>query len=106
MKKIAPWFISLALFGFSLAVFAQDNDALPRNAARGFKIEHANNLGKLGTKGNIPTPHGFPQGVDTIVNFTNQFQAPGVYFDGTAHNIWEYSMVGNPPNKGGTTVFN
>lgn len=106
MKRLAPVLMLLALCGFSLAALAQDNDALPANAAAGFKIEHANNQASLGTKGNIPTPHGFPQGVDTIINFTNQFQAPGIYFDGSTHNIWEYSMVGNPPNKGGTTTFN
>lgn len=106
MTRVARLLMLLALFGFSLAALAQDNDALPANAAAGFKIRHANNQASLGTKGNTPTPHGFPLGVDTIVNFTGQFQAPGIYLDGSTHNIWEFSMVGNSPNKGGTTVFN
>ena len=58
----------------------------------------------------ISRPHGFAVGVDTLVNFTDHFEAQGVYFDGgftgTPHHIWEYSMVGNVPNQGGTTTIN
>ncbi len=106
MKRFA-FFILVALCGFNLAALAQDNDALPPNfAAAGLHVLHANNSANAHKNGNIPTPHGFPAGVDTLVNFTDHFEAQGVLFDGTAHQIWEYSMVGNPPNKGGTTVFN
>ncbi|HEX2327262.1 MAG TPA: hypothetical protein VHN74_00950 [Candidatus Angelobacter sp.] len=106
MKKFAPPFMLVALCIFSLAALAQDNDALPSNFTAGLHVQHANNSANLHKRGNIPTPHGFPLGVDTLVNFTDHFEAQGVYFDGSAHQIWEYSMVGNPPNKGGTTVFN
>lgn len=106
MKKFASWFMFIALFSFSCAAFAQDGDALPANFTAGLHVQHANNSANLQKRGNIPTPQGFPQGVDTIVNFTNHFEAQGVYFDGSARQVWEYSMVGNPPGKGGTTVFN
>ena len=106
MKRFAPWFMLLALCSFTLAVQAQDDDALPRNFAAGLHILHANNSANAHKQGNIPTPHGFPLGVDTLVNFTDHFESQGVLFDGTAHHIWEYSIVGNPPNKGGTTTFN
>jgi len=106
MRKFAPWFMLLALCSFSFAAFAQDSDALPRNALSGKHPIHANNSANAHKNGNIPTPHGFPLGVDTITNFTGQFEDHGVLFDGTAHHVWEYSMVGNPPERGGTTVFN
>jgi len=106
MKKFAPWFMLLALFCFSFAAFAQDSDSVPPNTTAGMHVMHANNSANAHKNGNIPTPHGFPQGVDTITNFTNHFEAQGVLFDGSAHYIWEYSMVGNPPAHGGTTVFN
>jgi len=107
MKKLAPWFMLLALSGFSLTALAQDDDALPSNfAAAGLHIQHANNSANAHKQGNIPTPHGFPLGVDTLANFTDHFESQGVFFDGSAHHIWEFSIVGNPPNKGGTTVFN
>jgi hypothetical protein len=71
-------------------------------------VKHANlnHAGGLHGKGNIPTPHGFPQGVDTIANFTDHFESQGFYFDGTPHHIWEYSMVGSNPAQGGTTTYN
>lgn len=106
IKKSALGFLVLALFSFT--AFAADDDAVPNNALGGTHIRHANNLDAVvhAKRGNIPTPHGFPQGVDTLVNFTGHFEAQGVYFDGSAHQMWEYSMVGNPPEKGGTTVIN
>src|SRR5438128_5879297 len=64
-------------------------DDLPANA--GLHVKHTNNsnAGGLHGKGNIPTPHGFPEGVDTLVNFTGHFESDGIYFDGSAHHIWE-----------------
>lgn len=108
MKKLAPWFMLLAMFSFSFAAFAQSraNDALPKSAAAGLHVIHANNSANAHKQGNIPTPHGFPLGVDTITNFTGHFENHGVLFDGTAHHVWEYNMVGNPPELGGTTVLN
>jgi hypothetical protein len=106
MKKWAPWFMLLALFGVSFAAFAQDSDSVPPNTLAGMHPMHANNSANAHKNGNIPTPHGFPQGVDTITNFTGHFEAQGVFFDGSAAHLWEYSMVGNPPEQGGTTVFN
>jgi hypothetical protein len=103
MKMFAPWFALLALM--SLAAFAQD-DALPPNYLSSTHIMHDSNAGGLHGKGNIPTPHSFPQGVDTLVNFTNHFEAQGVFYDGSAHHTWEYSMIGNAPQFGGTTVIN
>lgn len=103
-KKIGLCLMSLALFSF--AAFASDDDVVPDNYLMGMHVKHTNNAGGLHGKGNIPTPHGFPAGVDTLTNFTGHFEAQGIYFDGTPHHIWEYSMVGNDPAHGGTTVFN
>ena len=102
-------FCSLVLIAglFTVAAFAADSDALPANALVGMHIKHSHpSPSNFKKQGNIPTPHGFPLGVDTITNFTGHFQSQGVYFDGSAHHIWEYSMVGNSPDKGGTTWFN
>jgi len=88
-------------------LFAAEDDELPANFLAGMgKPLHFNNAGGLHGKGNIPTPHGFPLGVDALVNFTGHFEAQGVYIDGSPHHIWEYSMVGSSPNHGGTTTFN
>ena len=90
-----------------LKLSAQESDQLPPDYLNGMSHPlHFNHAGGLNGKGNIPTPHGFPLGVDTLVNFTDQFEEQGVYFDGSPHHIWEYSMVGNPPEQGGTTTIN
>jgi len=105
MKKLG--FLVLIVGLCCLTSFASDPDALPANALRGMHLKHAHpSPSNFKKQGNIPTPHGFPLGVDTITNFTGHFESQGVYFDGSAHHIWEYSMVGNPPAKGGTTWFN
>ena len=91
----------------SVYSFAIDSDQLPAGSIHGLHVKSDSQLNRVHSKqGNIPTPHGFPQGIDTIVNFTHHFEAPGVYLDGSPHHVWEYSMVGNDPAKGGTTVFN
>lgn len=95
------------------AAFAADADALPKNALRGMHSMHPTHSMNshsgpkgLSGRGNASTGQTFPAGIDTIVNFTGSFKAPGIYFDGTSRDHWEYSMAGNPPEKGGTTVFN
>lgn len=105
MKKFVFCTLSLAIFTFT--AFAAQNNQLPKNFLSGKSSIHANQKGGVhGKKGNIPTPHGFPAGVDTLVNFTDHFQEQGIYFDGSAHHVWEYSMVGNKPAQGGTTTVN
>lgn len=45
-------------------------------------------------------------GLDMVVNFTGQFYAPGVDSNGNPQSVWYYSLVGNSPELGGTTVIN
>src|ERR1700739_208249 len=104
MKKLALCTLFLSIFTF--VAFATESDQLPNNFLNTKHPIHKNKAGGVHGKGNIPTPHGFPVGVDTLVNFTGHFEAQGVLFDGSAHHIWEYSMVGNDPTHGGTTTFN
>jgi hypothetical protein len=97
---------SASLFVCGVTLFAQESDELDPDFLLGAEHLNVNRAGGLNGKGNVPTPHGFPLGVDTLVNFTDHFEEQGVYFDGTPRHIWEYSMVGNPPAQGGTTTFN
>lgn len=76
------------------------------NFLSGKQLTQVNNAGGSNPKGNIPQQQGFPAGADTIANFTGHYEAQGVFFDGSAHNIWEYSMAGGDPGQGGTTYFN
>jgi hypothetical protein len=109
MRKLAFCFCLTALCSFT--ALAQTRGQLSKNFLKGKHIIHTHpDPSAFKVKGNIPAPHGFPAGVDTITNFTGHFQAQGIYpisaTAGVNHNIWEYSMVGNPPDQGGTTVIN
>lgn len=42
-------------------------------------------------------------GIDSIPNFTGQFQANGVDWNGQPQSNWSYAMVGRSPARGGTT---
>lgn len=45
-------------------------------------------------------------GIDSLVNWNGDFHAKGVDQNGVPRDLWLYTMVGNPPEKGGTTRFN
>jgi hypothetical protein len=44
-------------------------------------------------------------GVDSLANFTGQFDANGIGVSGSPQDVWLYSMVGNRPERGGTTFI-
>ncbi len=45
-------------------------------------------------------------GIDSLVNFTGSFTAPGVDPNGNPQSVWPFSMVGNDPARSHTTVIN
>ena len=74
MRKLAFCFCLTALCSFT--VLAQTRGQLSKNFLKGKHIIHTHpNPSVFKAKGNIPAPHGFPAGVDTITNFTGHFQA-------------------------------
>jgi hypothetical protein len=42
-------------------------------------------------------------GIDSIVNWSDQFNYAGFDGNGNAQSVWPYTMVGNPPESGQTT---
>jgi hypothetical protein len=42
-------------------------------------------------------------GIDSIVNWSDQFTYAGFDGNGNAQSVWPYTMVGNPPESGQTT---
>jgi hypothetical protein len=55
-----------------------------------------------GVQGNA---QGIP-GIDSLTNWNGSFKTPGFDGNGKPKNSWIYNMVGNPPQKGGTTNLN
>jgi hypothetical protein len=129
MTKSTPAFLLAVLF--SVTAFAQnarvnnaqDKDALPNTFLRGMhmmnthpapggpkaaqKMPNAAFVSPNTNSGTSCQPESLALPcVDTLVHFNGQFNALGVYLDGTARDTWQFSMVGKPPSNNGTTVFN
>jgi hypothetical protein len=49
--------------------------------------------------------HGIP-GIDSLSNWDGSFHTPGFDPFGNRENTWLYNMVGNRPERGGTTTIN
>jgi hypothetical protein len=130
MKHSIPWFLLVLLFSFPAHaqnteghVPGQDRDSVPNTFLRGKHMKsyraapggpHASqklpNAAAFSPSVTSSTSSCTPQSlllscVDSLVNFTGQFQAAGVYSDGTPRKTWEYSMVGRGPSHDGTTTF-
>jgi hypothetical protein len=45
-------------------------------------------------------------GVDSLSNWNGSYNTPGFDENGKRRNAWYYNMVGNPPQRGGTTNIN
>jgi hypothetical protein len=85
------------------AMFAQDSHQLPDNFlsnAHARFLTPAPHVNQGATKTN-----GTP-GVDSLTNWNGSYQAPGFDPGGKYRHTWYYNMVGNPPQRGGTTTIN
>lgn len=124
MKKFASGCLLVMLLCVSAfaqnAQTSQDKDALPNNFLRGKQIKYSHpsqggshaakkmpNAASLSLTASSCQPQSARLAcVDTISNFNNAFKEQGVYFDGTSRDIWQFSIVGQPPHSNAATVFN
>ncbi len=60
--------------------------------------------GKHGGGGSGDSAAGVP-GITSIQNWTGQFTEPGYDNYGNPQSVWPYAIVGQPPEKGGTTTI-
>jgi hypothetical protein len=44
-------------------------------------------------------------GIDSIVNWSDEFISPGYDSNGNPQSVWPYTMVGNPPQSGQSTTI-
>ena len=117
MKKSAPCFLFLMLL---TVAYAQDKDVLPNNYLTRMHViaSHPVPGGPNATMKRLTSAFSFSPSTtstctnfslpcaDTLIHFNGQFNVLGVYVDGTARDIWQYSMVGKSPSNNGTTVIN
>ena len=96
------------LLAFAISVgatgaFAQHSHQLP-----------ANHLTRVHPRFIAVAPHGHRSsgdasgtpGVDSLTNWNGTYKTPGFDPNGKLRNTWFYNMVGNPPERGGTTNIN
>jgi hypothetical protein len=106
MKKLGP---ALLLLMFALVspigVLAQEADEVSPDAISNAHSMHATTAPRGHLNGQDHARFGLP-GIDSIANWNKHFTTEGINPSGNAQHIWYYSMVGNPPELGGTTVFN
>src|ERR1035441_2485279 len=104
-RIVLPLFLIATLLG-ATATFAQDSRQLP-----------ADHLSKAHAKFLAVPPHGHTgsshqgnangiPGIDSLTNWNGSFKTPGFDPNGKYKDNWTYNMVGNPPQKGGTTNIN
>ena len=104
---------TLLVAASTLTAFAQQaiqSRKLPASTLRTMKpstLQSSQNLKRFGITKNAmglktAASSSIP-GIDSIVNWSDQFNYPGFDGNGNAQSVWPYTMVGNPPESGQTT---
>ena len=105
--------VGLAILLSAGSAYAQQsiqNRQLPASALRKMKpiSVHSNQaLKNFGVDKNLGTNSGIKNGatsgivgIDSVVNWSDQFFSPGFDGNGNPQSFWPYTMVGNPPESG------
>jgi hypothetical protein len=102
MKFLFPVLLVLAL---SCVTFAQEDDQITTSDLSSAKFSHMAVAPRGHRNGQGHAQFGIP-GIDSLVNFNQHYQAPGIDVFGNPQHIWYYNMFGNPPQQHGTTWIN
>jgi hypothetical protein len=106
MKKFRPAMLLLLLvFAMPIGVFAQEDDQVSPDAVSNAHSMHPTTPPRGHQNGQDHARFGLA-GIDSIANWNKHFITGGIDPNGNPQHIWYYSMVGNPPELGNTTVFN
>jgi hypothetical protein len=107
MKHVCKPFsaVVLSVFATVFVCYAQqDDDQVPINYLSNAPHKSVQ-MAPRGHRNGQAHTNGIPD-IDSVVNFNNHFQAPGVDQNGNSQIIWYYNMVGTAPQHQGTTTFN
>jgi hypothetical protein len=102
LPTIVLFVCAATLSGFAQNVPAEQVSRDLRSASADFT--------QLAPRGHTnPNLSGLPRGtrrIESLPNFTGQFQAVGVDQSGKKRGAWKYNIAGRPPQEGGTTIIN
>ena len=104
MNLRKDFFWMLMTMAATVGVIAQEPDQVSVAVLAGKQLQHSN-VSRGGRNGQGHARFGLDT-VDSILNFNKHFKANGLDQNGNPQHIWYTSMVGNPPELGGTTVIN
>ncbi len=102
---------SIVKFSFILCLLAQtlfSQISGPDQVSRDFLKNVRHQSGKVFPNNRLSqgSPNAPIPDIDSVVNFSGQFNANGFDFLDNRQNKWDYNMVGNRPEHGGTTTIN
>jgi len=100
-SKITP--LVLLVLATGMTAFAQSSTEVGPDFLKTARHLHSNVHPLKKSNLNSLSSAGLP-GIDSIVNFTGQFNANGIGVDGSPQNLWFFSMIGRDPKEGGTTL--
>ncbi|HEX3764341.1 MAG TPA: hypothetical protein VHW23_36855 [Kofleriaceae bacterium] len=75
------------------------------NYLRNARPIHARQAPHTAASGGITMAAKAQSGIDTLINFSSSFTAPGFDGDGNPQSVWPYTMVGRAPEQNRTTRF-
>jgi hypothetical protein len=107
LMRLFAWTVfASTLLVFTVSAMAQTSHQLPADHLSRmhprFAVMQPRGHKSPGVQGNA---QGIP-GIDSLTNWNGSFKAPGFDGNGKPKSSWIYNMVGNPPQKGGTTNIN
>ena len=96
--------ILLALFGATFALAQDNSHQLPADHL--LLHAHPRYLAPAPRGHTLPgLAHGTP-GIDSLTNWNGSYHTVGFDHNGKVRRTWFYNMVGNKPERGGTTTIN
>lgn len=92
---------------FFTAIFAQalqSDDQVPKDFLK--NARHQSGKVPPNNHSSQGSPHDAIPNIDSVVNFSGQFNADGFDIQNNVQRKWDFNMVGNRPEHGGTTTIN
>lgn len=105
-SSVSRLIIPLLFFTTALALSAQvlESDQVSKDFLS--KSRHQSGKAAPHNHSSQGSPHDGIPNIDSVVNFSGQFNANGFDFLNNPQKKWDFNMVGNRPEHGGTTVIN